>query len=75
MESEDGTQLEPVFLCIFPPLSDDIMYDISWFINDEELTWAASNNVQYDDVNSTALRPSNWTGNYSLNFNACPQFQ
>ncbi|XP_048730986.2 von Willebrand factor D and EGF domain-containing protein-like [Ostrea edulis] len=68
MESKDGTQLEPVFLCIFPPISDDVVYDVSWFINDEELTWAASHTVQYADVNLTALRPSNWTGNYSLNF-------
>ncbi|XP_061196778.1 von Willebrand factor D and EGF domain-containing protein-like [Saccostrea echinata] len=68
MESKDGRQLEPVFLCLFPPLADDVVYDVSWFINDEELSWAVSTFVSYPDINSTALRPSNWTGNYSLNF-------
>ncbi|XP_062601171.1 uncharacterized protein LOC134262862, partial [Saccostrea cucullata] len=72
MESVDGRQLEPVFLCIFPPLADDVIYDVSWFINDEELTWASSTSVSYPEINSTVLRPSNWTGKYSLNFNvAC----
>ncbi|XP_062610009.1 uncharacterized protein LOC134271804 [Saccostrea cucullata] len=68
MESEDGRQLEPVFLCIFPPIDSDVIYDIFWFINDEELTGAISTGVLYTDINMTALRPSNWTRNYSLNF-------
>ncbi|XP_061196779.1 von Willebrand factor D and EGF domain-containing protein-like [Saccostrea echinata] len=68
MESKDGGYLEPVFLCTFPPLVGDIIYDVSWFINDNELTWAASNALSFSELNSTALRPSNWTGNYSLNF-------
>ncbi|XP_062596363.1 von Willebrand factor D and EGF domain-containing protein-like, partial [Saccostrea cucullata] len=68
-QSSDGLMLEPVFQCVFNSLIDDSLYDVQWFINNNEILEAESRDVRFSDVNITSLKTHHWSGNYSLNFN------
>ncbi|XP_062619852.1 uncharacterized protein LOC134281397, partial [Saccostrea cucullata] len=68
-QSPDGLMLEPVFQCVFNSFTDDFLYDVQWFINNNEILDAESRDVRFSDVNITSLKPHHWSGNYSLNFN------
>lgn len=60
-----GPSLEPVFRCQFEALSGNYSYDVSWFINDDEVVNFP--NTTYVDIEATQLKPIHWTGTYKLN--------
>ncbi|XP_071170938.1 von Willebrand factor D and EGF domain-containing protein-like [Mytilus edulis] len=60
-----GPSLEPVFRCQFEALSGNYSYDVSWFINDDEVVNFL--NTTYVDIEATQLKPIHWIGTYKLN--------
>ncbi|XP_061196777.1 uncharacterized protein LOC133205052 [Saccostrea echinata] len=68
-QPSDGLMLEPVFQCVFNSLTDEFLYDVQWFIDNNEILEAESRDVHFSNVNTTSLKPHHWSGNYSLNFN------
>lgn len=61
------TYILPEFTCTADNATSEYAYDISYYINDVEISNAAYVNISYDKLSTASLQQKHWENTFRLN--------